>query len=430
MRSTLLEQQLFFRQHFPRPAFLALGVSFLLVLLFTAEAQALGQDDHLLAIARQTRVIHPAELMANDWATLATTLEIEQDPTYGDITLVPDAGGSFFEYMSPLIDGNRPFHGRDQFTYRLVSDGQESAAVTVYLTVQPLWRPISGRWSAPVGGVGGAGFGNVDGPEDPRPNPPELTGGLGFYNTAEAYFKLCELVTGQFLTDCERFDVPHAYATPGLNPIIGDWDNDEEDEVGVHDPTTGKWILFDLNRTSCKEEGTICLSAVADLAIGANGDQPLIGDWGGIGSIGDQFGLYEPTSGWARLEPDFSSDDLMFMFEYLIGGAGADEIQAFAGEWNTNTPETAAIYSPATGKFSYATSDGGTTFVSFNAETLTGPLTGGVAFPITDLSGDSRFMGLFFEAEKYVYLFATTDDHNGQIPVRVPTDPDGYSSVD
>jgi hypothetical protein len=67
-------------------------------------------------------------------------------------------------------------------------------------------------------------------------------------------------------------------------PIVGDWDGDGTDEIGVH---RGAWFLLDLNGN-----GSWDRKAGGDMAyrFGKAGDQPVVGDWDGDGT--DEIGVH------------------------------------------------------------------------------------------------------------------------------------------
>lgn len=411
---------------------LALGIYIALLALLAAnpaQSQVIAKPDQLLAVSKQVRVIEPSELMANDEIGEFATVVIDSLPIYGQLATIRDAEGTRYEYVSDWVDGDeRPFYGQDQFTYRLVGDIHISSPTTVFVTVRPRWIPVSGRWLDDGQVVGPNELGDYASQDDQNEEPSSggLSGGLGFYNSAESYFRLCELVETLDLENCEDFALPSSHATLGLYPVIGDWDSDPQDEVGVYDSRQGRILFFDLERQSCAFPGPqTCLRLIAELPFGKPGDQLLVGDWGSPDVAGDQFGVYEPSSGWARLGPGFEQETAGWHFEYLLGQPGLVEGQAVVGQWREVGPETAAFYNGTTGWVDIALDNSSSDSLSFLAQNREGPLLGGVAFAATTFNERARFFGVFVEHEATTYLFATARWGAGQVLVRVPTDPDG-----
>jgi len=101
--------------------------------------------------------------------------------------------------------------------------------------------------------------------------------------------------------------------------VVGDWDGDGKDTIGLYDPATGTWFLRNSNS-----------SAPADLVFTygpeKQGFLPIVGDWDGDGK--DTVGLYDPAKGvWFLTNSNSGGNaDITFMF----GVSGAKPI---AGRW-------------------------------------------------------------------------------------------------
>ncbi|MFE7839994.1 hypothetical protein ACFU53_29245 [Streptomyces sp. NPDC057474] len=69
---------------------------------------------------------------------------------------------------------------------------------------------------------------------------------------------------------------PHHLGNSGDVPIIGDWNCDGIDDIGVYRPSNGTFYRY----------------GYAAIAYGNVGDLPIIGDWNGNGI--DEIGVYRP----------------------------------------------------------------------------------------------------------------------------------------
>ena len=99
--------------------------------------------------------------------------------------------------------------------------------------------------------------------------------------------------TAQFFLDYDNDGVSDTNATFGVIgdiPVVGDWGGDDDDNIGVFRPNhsdTGLTMFFlDLDNSGG--------SADQSVAFGEPDDLPVIGDWDGDGD--DNIGLYRPGS--------------------------------------------------------------------------------------------------------------------------------------
>ena len=93
-------------------------------------------------------------------------------------------------------------------------------------------------------------------------------------------------------------DVP--FGISGDKPIIGDWDGDGDDDVGIYrefDPSYSNNLVFyfDLDLSGDQDDLT-------PTPLGANGDVAVIGDWDNDGD--DDVGIYR--AGAFLIDPDFN----------------------------------------------------------------------------------------------------------------------------
>jgi hypothetical protein len=184
------------------------------------------------------------------------------------------------------------------------------------------------------------------------------------------------------------------YGIPGDVPLLGDWDCDGLDTVGVYRPTTGFAYLRNSNVFGIGE---------IEFFVGVPGDVPLVGDWDddgcdslGIyragqvsltnslaagppdlefffGSPGDapfsgdfdadgvtEIGFYRQSTGFAYLRFDHSTGSADREFFYGIAG---DRI--ITGDWNRDGTDTVGIWRPSEATF-YLSDRNDTVFADYD----------------------------------------------------------------
>jgi len=152
--------------------------------------------------------------------------------------------------------------------------------------------------------------------------------------------------TAQFFLDYDNDGVSDMNATFGIigdAPVAGDWDGDGDDNIGVFRPNhseSGLTMFFlDLDNSGG--------SADQSVAFGEPDDLPVIGDWDGDGD--DNIGLYRPgsTTGvfYLDIDNDGGSADIVTP-EY--GDLGDIPI---AGDWDGDSDDNIGVYRPETGEF-------------------------------------------------------------------------------
>jgi hypothetical protein len=100
---------------------------------------------------------------------------------------------------------------------------------------------------------------------------------VGVYNPATRRFS----VRGRVLSDDPIVTTPPVGAL-GAIPVAGDWDGARGDEVGLYEPWNGQFLFYDLTGASVRPAQVV----------GGAGDLPIVGDWDGDG-ISD-IGTYKP----------------------------------------------------------------------------------------------------------------------------------------
>ncbi|MFN8420956.1 MAG: DUF2341 domain-containing protein [Anaerolineae bacterium] len=121
-------------------------------------------------------------------------------------------------------------------------------------------------------------------------------------------------------------DFTMVLGNPGDVGIAGDWNNDGKDSPGVYRP--GASPQFYLTNQTCN-----CIVASDyNVVFGNPGDQPFTGDWDGDGRAG--LGIYRTSNGITYLRNDPTTTGFSdFNFVYGVNGD-----YAFGGVWSGTTP--------------------------------------------------------------------------------------------
>jgi hypothetical protein len=128
--------------------------------------------------------------------------------------------------------------------------------------------------------------------------------------------------------------------------IVGDWNGNGSDTIGLYDPTTGFFFLKNTNTPGNAD-------LVFSFGPGGANFTPVVGDWDGNGS--ETIGIYDNTTGFFFLRNSNTSGpaDLLFSF-----GPGAGFVPV-VGDWDANGTDTVGIYGAASGFFFLKNSNAG-----------------------------------------------------------------------
>ena len=131
-------------------------------------------------------------------------------------------------------------------------------------------------------------------------------------------------------------DTVFAFGASGDLPVAGDWDGDCIDEVGLYRPAQGVWFLLFDNAVQ-----------VPDLVFqyGLTNETPIAGDWDGDGV--DTVGIYRASDRSWYLKNDNSDGFADIVFPY---GDPASDL-AIAGDWDGDGVDTVGTYRFATGEW-------------------------------------------------------------------------------
>ncbi len=152
--------------------------------------------------------------------------------------------------------------------------------------------------------------------------------------------------TTQFFFDYDNDGVSDMNATFGVIgdiPVVGDWGGDGDDNIGVfrqnHSGTGLTRFFLDFDNSGGAADQSVAFDEPDDL--------PVIGDWDGDGD--DNIGLYRPGSSTGVFYLDIDNDggaaDIVTP-EY--GDFGDIPI---AGDWDGDSDDNIGVYRPDTGEF-------------------------------------------------------------------------------
>lgn len=130
-------------------------------------------------------------------------------------------------------------------------------------------------------------------------------------------------------------EIEFPYANPGDRPVIGDWNGDGTDTIGIYRPGTGEFYLRNSNTTG---------NADIQFAFANSEDVPVAGDWNEDGI--DTIGVYRPSTGQFFLRDTNSTGAPNYSFTY--GNSGDIPV---AGDWNNSGTDTIGVYRPSNATF-------------------------------------------------------------------------------
>ena len=137
-------------------------------------------------------------------------------------------------------------------------------------------------------------------------------------------------------------DYPNTLGAGALQAVVGDWDGDGRDTVGVYNPASRRFSF----RPQLLSDDPI----VTTPPIGQFGAVPVAGNWDGAG--GDEVGLYEPWSG------QFHFYDLAGAEVWPAQAIGSAGDLPIVGDWNGDRVDEAGTYSPGGRTFAKVLPDG------------------------------------------------------------------------
>jgi hypothetical protein len=192
----------------------------------------------------------------------------------------------------------------------------------------------------------------------------------------------------------------------GGQTIVGDWDGDGYDDIGLFRPLSGTFVLF-VNGNVFK---------TITMLDGKAGGVPLVGNWNGL--PGDEVGLFRPFAG--KFVLDFDGDGVSNDLDDHVGTMldGKPFGKPLVGNWDGLGGEEVGLYRPGTGVFTLdfdgdlASMDAGDTVITRIAGRTGGqPLVG-------DWDGDGDTdVGLFFSLSGQWLLDTNASAQSAEITI-------------
>ncbi len=132
-------------------------------------------------------------------------------------------------------------------------------------------------------------------------------------------------------------DIKYFFGNPSDIPLAGDFDGDGCDTVSLYRPSEARFYI--INRLGTGDQGL----GPADYSFlfGNPGDVPVVGDWNGNNT--DSIGLRRPSNGFVYLRN--TNTQGVADVSYFFGDAGD---LVFAGDWDDDGIDTIGLFRPST----------------------------------------------------------------------------------
>jgi hypothetical protein len=168
-------------------------------------------------------------------------------------------------------------------------------------------------------------------------------------------------------------------------PVIGDWNGDGTDEVGVWRPSADRFML-DTNGNG-KWDGNAGGDTLTDV-FGQSTDIPVIGDWNGDGT--DEVGVWRPSTDRFMLDTNGNGKwDGNAGGDTLTGVFGQSTDIPVIGDWNGDGKDEVGVWRPSMRKFLLDTNGNGKWDGNAGGDTLTGVFGQSTDIPVIgDWNGD------------------------------------------
>jgi hypothetical protein len=129
---------------------------------------------------------------------------------------------------------------------------------------------------------------------------------------------------------------------PGFTPLMGDWDGDGSDEIGIYVPFSGVGLfLFDMNGDGQWDESNdrfAIFGPAADFV-------PVVGDWNGDGR--HEIGIYNTAFGYWLL--DYNGDELWNEADDEVVIFGCPGCAPLVGDWDGDGDDDVGLFTGYSG---------------------------------------------------------------------------------
>jgi hypothetical protein len=175
--------------------------------------------------------------------------------------------------------------------------------------------------------------------------PVALPEGIGVRRAADGFFYLRDV------PNLDQTDYVVAYGRTTDIGLVGDWNNDGITTVGFYRPTTG---IFTLSDQAAGDVIGIPTPAY-NFGYGSLGDIPVVGDWDGNGR--DSIGMYRPANRTFYLRNTLNAGFADVTIPFTAAQAGDIPV---AGDWNCDSVTTLGVFRPSNGTFYLSNQTSGT----------------------------------------------------------------------
>ncbi|MCG8456553.1 MAG: hypothetical protein MI919_09745, partial [Holophagales bacterium] len=345
------------------------------------------------------------DLLANDTFEGPASVELHSLPEKGVLRLSEGEEGSVLGFQ--YDPGAVLVSGWEGLTYTITAGGVESSPATVWIRLLPQRRPIAGRWPTLSCRPGLC-------PVNPDPG---VGAEIGWYHPASGAFELCDWV-GPSLVDCRVIPLPAGSEGAGHEPLVGDWDGDGWDGLGLYDPGSAMLDLFELAKSDPEMILPDLLQHAGRMSLGQPGELAVAGRWD-PSAVQALFGIYPPGTGVWRLETAAGATAIRDLGDPLLR-----QEPLVADWWPSTAGAELALWDPASAtlevfSFSGAALSDVWTFTEPDSSDLwvVEPFAGRISG-----LGDGAFFGLYDAMADQIHLRSLCDGC-GTLPIQVLVDP-------
>ena len=195
----------------------------------------------------------------------------------------------------------------------------------------PADLPITGDWT------------------NPDNDPTTETKQIGFIRPSTSFVYLDRNNNGWDPTEGCTTDHCGVWGDATANDLVvaGDWDGDGRDEIGRWNPP-GSWWTLDNGNLVWDECGGFAAGADECAIFGVPSDRPVVGDWNNDGT--DEIGVYRPNAGMGMWYLDANGnrtwDGCNPGPDLCLGPFGLEADSPIAGDWTGTGPDKIGVFQP------------------------------------------------------------------------------------